>query len=195
MCGGMPAPFGDPVGELFADVAEDLAEAVLGRDRSRLSVSVAGGLACGAPRALAGGLRFTQLTLERRHPLLDGLGGFRRPMRSSRPRTRAQVLVCLLDLREPPRGLFRTAVAVGMVQLDQSPVRVMLFLGRRSRRHPEDAVRIATHLLNLTECRGRPPGVPDRQRDAGAADDTADRRPRRAGMSCFPTEWGTSPPR
>src|SRR3954465_14854907 len=113
----MPAPFGDPVGELFADVAEGLGEAVLGGDRSWLAVSVAGGLARGAPRVLAGRLRFTQLTLERRHPLLNGLGGPRPPMRSSRPRARAHLLVCLLDLREPPRGLFRTAVAVGMVQL------------------------------------------------------------------------------
>src|SRR5690349_17589633 len=110
----MPAPFGDPVGELVADVAEDLGEAVLGCDRSRLAVSVAGGLARRAPRALAGRLRFAQLTLERGDPLLDGLGGLRGPMRSSRPRARAQLLGCLLDLREAPRGRFRTAVAVGM---------------------------------------------------------------------------------
>src|SRR3954471_11042220 len=115
MHGGMPAPFGDPVGELVADVAEDLGEAVLGCDRSRLAVRVAGGLAGGAPRALPGRLRFTQLTLERRHPPLDRLGGLRRRMRSSRPRARAHLLVCRLDLRESPRGLFGTAVVVGMV--------------------------------------------------------------------------------
>src|SRR4051812_35912387 len=82
---GMPTPFRDPVGDLVANVAEELAEAVLGRRRSRLAFGVASGLARGAARTLAGRLRFTQLTLQRRHPLLDRLGGLRRPLRSSRP--------------------------------------------------------------------------------------------------------------
>jgi hypothetical protein len=107
-------------------------------------------------------------------------------MRSSRPPARAQFLVGLLYLRESPRGLFRTAVAVGMVQLDESPVSVMQVLGGRFRRDPEEAAWIAPHSLNLTECRGRPECRTGSA--APASHVTADQRPRRAEVSGFSTK-------
>jgi hypothetical protein len=74
----------------------------------------------------------------------------------------------------------------------------MQFLRRRSRRHPEDAVRIATHLLNLTECSGRRPecrtssGAPARLTTQRTGAQEAPKCPasRRSGASCYVDEDG-----
>src|SRR5215216_6129225 len=99
----MPAGIADPVGQFVADIAEDLAEAVLARDWRRFAAAVADRVTRRPPRALAGRKGVPELALERRHPLGDGR--LRGPGRPRRHRSSAQLVVRLLDLLKPPRRL------------------------------------------------------------------------------------------
>jgi hypothetical protein len=175
------APLLHPVGELVETVGEDLAEAVVGLDIAELLVGRAvgalglggrpGGLAGSALGALASypGL-IAELTLETGQPLLDvragrgGWGGGRD--RGAAPQAR-DLPVGLLDLLEPPRGLDRAAVVVGVVLLDEAPVGGPKFLVGDARLYPEDGVGVAAQGTQ-TQGRGRGPlGRPVGQRPYG----------------------------
>ena len=91
-----------------------------------------------------------ELALEVGQPLLDvgagrrGWGGGRD--RGAAPQAR-DLPVGLLDLLEPPRGLDRAAVVVGMVQLDEPPVGGPKLLVGDARLDPEDGVGVAAQEL------------------------------------------------
>src|SRR5947209_13806718 len=140
------------VRNLFADISEDLPEAVVGRDIAELLVGRAtGGLANSIPGRTTGPLArrlgFAQLAFEVRHPRLHRSVARRR--RGPRARTRGAQLtysiVGLLDFLEPTRRLRRAGVVVRMVKLHQPPVGVVQRLRRGAARDAEHQVRITAH--------------------------------------------------
>lgn len=173
------APPLHPVRKLVEAVGEDLAEAVVGLDVAELLVGRSlgalglggrrcGGLAGGALGALArdAGL-LAELALQPGQPLLD-VGAGRRRRGGGRNRGAAPLArdlpVGLLDLLEASRGLDRSAVVVGMVLLDESPVGGAKLIVGNSRLNAENCVRVAAQGTQ-TQGRGLGPlGRPAGQR-------------------------------